>query len=172
MSKSITLRPHLSEKTYGLSESRVYVVEVDKNVNKHSIARAIESQFDVKVVKVNVANMKGKSKRVISLSGKRMVNADGKRPDTKKAYVTLAEGQGLPFFEAIEEEVQKEENIQKQVDKAADKDAKKAAKKAPKKVKAEAESSETPVEQPKARRGWRLPRRKTKAERQAEEENK
>lgn len=177
MSKSITLRPRLSEKTYGLSESRVYVVEVDKDVNKHNVARAIESQFGVSVVKVNIANIKGKSKRIISVSGKRMVNADGKRNDIKKAYVTLAEGQGLPFFEAIEEEVQKEENVQKQVDKAAAKqeakDAKKTAKKAPKSkaVKSEAATPEAPapLAEPKARRGWRLPRRKTKAEREAEE---
>jgi large subunit ribosomal protein L23 len=175
MSKAITLRPRLSEKTYGLSESRVYVVEIDKDINKHTVARAIESQFEVKVVKVNIANVKGKSKRIVSLSGKRMVNAEGKRNDIKKAYVTLAEGYGLPFFEAIEEEEQKEDNVQQQIDKAAAKQAakddKKAAKKAPKakKTTVETEEASAPVaEQPKARRGWRLPRRKTKAEREAE----
>ena len=123
MSKSIILRPRLSEKTYGLSESRVYVVEVPANVNKHTVARAIESQFDVKVAKVNILNVKGKAKRIISISGKRMVNADGRRNDIKKAYVTLKEGYGLPFFEAIEEEEAKEENVQKQIDKAAAKQA-------------------------------------------------
>lgn len=128
MSKSIILRPRLSEKTYGLSESRVYVVEVPTDVNKHTVARAIESQFDVKVAKVNMLNVKGKAKRIISVSGKRMVNADGRRNDIKKAYVTLKEGYGLPFFEAIEEEEAKEENVQKQIDKAAEKQAAKAAK--------------------------------------------
>ena len=179
MSKTITLRPRLSEKTYGLSESRVYVVDIDKDVNKHTVARAIESQFDVKVVKVNVANLKGKSKRIVSISGKRMVNAEGKQNDIKKAYITLAEGQGLPFFEAIEEEEQKEENVQKQVDKAAAKQAAKDDKKAAKKTakvsdtKKKAEDSEpVPEEVKKPRRGWRLPRRKTKAEREAEKENK
>ncbi len=128
MSKSIILRPRLSEKTYGLSESRVYVVEVPANVNKHTVARAIESQFDVKVAKVNILNVKGKAKRIISISGKRMVNADGRRNDIKKAYVTLKEGYGLPFFEAIEEEEAKEENVQKQIDKAAAKQAAKESK--------------------------------------------
>ncbi len=128
MSKSVILRPRLSEKTYGLSESRVYVVEVPTTVNKHTVARAIETQFDVKVAKVNMMNVKGKAKRIISVSGKRMVNADGRRNDIKKAYVTLKEGYGLPFFEAIEEEEQKEENVQKQIDKAADKQAAKDAK--------------------------------------------
>jgi len=128
MSKTITLRPRLSEKTYGLSESRVYVMEVPKDVNKHTVARAVEAQFDVKVTKVNITNITGKAKRIVSISGKRMVNADGKRNDIKKAYVTLAEGYGLPFFEAVEEEEQKEENVQKQVDKAAAKQAAKDAK--------------------------------------------
>jgi large subunit ribosomal protein L23 len=177
MSKAITLRPRLSEKTYGLSESRVYVVEIDKDVNKHTVARAVESQFDVKVVKVNIANIKGKTKRIVSLSGKRMVNADGKRNDIKKAYVTLAEGHGLPFFEAIEEEEQKEDNVQQQIDKAAAKQAakddKKTAKKAPKASKEAKKVDEAaPVveEVKKPRRGWRLPRRKTKAEREAEKD--
>ena len=128
MSKSIILRPRLSEKTYGLSESRVYVVEVPTSVNKHTVARAIEAQFDVKVAKVNIVNVKGKAKRIISVSGKRMVNADGRRNDIKKAYVTLKEGYGLPFFEAIEEEEAKEENVQKQIDKAAEKQAAKETK--------------------------------------------
>lgn len=129
MSKSLILRPRLSEKTYGLSESRVYVVEVPASANKHTVARAIEAQFEVKVAKVNVVNVKGKSKRIISLSGKRMVNADGRRNDIKKAYVTLHKGYGLPFFEAIEEEEQKEEKAQAQIDKAAEKQASKEAKK-------------------------------------------
>ncbi len=63
--KAIALRPRLSEKTYGLSESRVYVVDVPKDVNKHTVARAVEAQFEVKVAKVNIINMKGKSKRVV-----------------------------------------------------------------------------------------------------------
>lgn len=129
MSKSITLRPRLSEKTYGLSDSRVYVVEVPKDVNKHTVARAMEAQFEVKVTKVNIINVKGKAKRTISVTGKRMLNSEGKRSDIKKAYVTLAEGHSLPFFAAVEEEEQKEEKLQKQVDKAVAKQAAKADKK-------------------------------------------
>jgi large subunit ribosomal protein L23 len=145
MSKTITLRPRLSEKTYGLSESRVYVLEVPAGVNKHSVARAVEAQFEVKVVKVNVANIAGKSKRIMSLTGKRVKNGSGSRNDIRKAYVTLAEGHSLPFFAAIEEEEQKEEELQSKVDKAAAKQAEKADKPArrgfrlPKKAKAEAE---------------------------------
>ena len=166
MSKTITLRPHLSEKTYGLSEQRVYVVEVPGGVNKHSVARAVESQFEVKVARVNITNIPGKSKRIISISGKRMQNAEGKRDDTRKAYVTLAEGQSLPFFAAIEEEEQKEQAAQEKFDKAAAKQADKETKKAkpsvakPKASKpavkpvVEAEAPEA-EEAPKHRRGFR-----------------
>lgn len=127
-SKAITLRPRLNEKTYGLAAKRVYVFDVDKSVNKHSIARAVEAQFDVKVVSVNVLNVNGKAKRVISLTGKRMRNAEGRRNDIKKAYVTLAEGQSLPFFSAIEEAEEKEQVVQEKVDKAAAKQAAKDTK--------------------------------------------
>jgi large subunit ribosomal protein L23 len=128
MSNAITLRPRLSEKTYGLSEQRVYVVEVPVDANKHTVARAVEVQFEVKVDKVNIVNVKGKAKRIVSLTGKRQVNANGKRANKKKAYVTLAEGHSLPFFAAIEEEEKQEAATQAQIDKAAAKQAEKAAK--------------------------------------------
>lgn len=164
MSKTIALRPRLNEKTYGLADARVYVFDVNRDVNKHSIARAVEAQFDVKVLSVNTTNIGGKSKRVISLSGKRLKNAEGRRADIKKAYVTLAEGQSLPFFSAIEEEEQKEQAVQEKVDKAAAKEAAKTAKKPTKKA-AKATSDELqPEEQPKARHGWRLPKKMRKPE--------
>ncbi len=144
MSKTITLKPRLSEKTYDLSSSRVYVMEIPKDVNKHSVARAVESQFEVKVTKVNITNITGKAKRTISISGKRMVNSDGKRNDIKKAYVTLAKGYSLPFFEAVEEEEQKEQNVQEKIDKAATKQAAKDAKP--------------------TRRGFRLPKKSKKTD--------
>ena len=132
MSKSLILRPRLSEKTYAQSESRVYVVEVPASINKHDVARAIEAQFDVKVNKVNITNVKGKTKRTMSVTGKRYLNSNVKRSDVKKAYVTLAEGNSLPFFAAIEEEEQKEQATQAQIDKAAAKQADKEAKKSTK----------------------------------------
>jgi large subunit ribosomal protein L23 len=123
MDKSITLLPKLSEKTYALAESKTYVVVVDKRLNRVSIARAVEAQFDVKVENVNTLNLKGKTKRVYNLSGKRARNAVGKRSDVKKAYVTLKEGFSLPFFEAVEEEEVKEQATQEKFDKAATKQA-------------------------------------------------
>lgn len=129
MSKTITLRPRLSEKTYALAEHRVYVVEIPKDVNKHGVARAIESQFDVKVDKVNITNIPGKAKAIISITGKRRKNAEGYRNDIKKAYVTLAKGNSLPFFAAVEEEEQKEAATQEKIDKVAAKQAAKDVKK-------------------------------------------
>jgi large subunit ribosomal protein L23 len=149
MSKTIALRPRLNEKTYGLAASRVYVFDVERGVNKHGIARAVEAQFDVKVLSVNTTNIGGKAKRVISITGKRMKNAEGTRSAIKKAYVTLAEGNSLPFFNAIEEEEQKEQAVQEKVDKAVAKQADKDSKKADK--------------DSKPRRGFRLPK-KSKAE--------
>jgi large subunit ribosomal protein L23 len=123
MSKDLILRPRLSEKTYGLSEGRVYVVDVPGSANKHSVARAVETQFEVKVDRVNIANIKGKPKRVMSITGKRYANTEGRRSGVKKAYVTLAEGNSLPFFAAIEEEEQKEQATQEKIDKAVAKQA-------------------------------------------------
>jgi large subunit ribosomal protein L23 len=128
MSKTTVLLPKLSEKTYALSTKRVFVFVVPKDVNKHTVARAVESQFDVKVSEVNISNVVGKAKRIISISGKRMKNAQGKRNDFKKAYVTLEKGYSLPFFDAIEEAEEKEKSTQEKVDKAAAKQVEKAAK--------------------------------------------
>lgn len=128
MSKTIVLRPYLKEKTYALSQQRVYAFLIDKDINKHSVARAVEAQFDVKVKAVNVTNIDGKAKRTISVTGKRSVNSMGKRNDIKKAYVTLAEGFSLPFFAAIEEAEVQEQATQAKVEKAAAKQADKAAK--------------------------------------------
>jgi len=120
--KNIDLIPRLSEKTYGLSNNRVYIVDVNKSSNKITIKKAIESQFDVVVSKVNIANIGGKAKRNISKNGRRV--SPGKDIDIKKAYVTLAEGSSLPFFNAIEEEEKKSEKIQQEIDKQQDKENK------------------------------------------------
>lgn len=124
MDKTIVLKPRLSEKSYGLSQKHnTYVIDVSGDVNKHSVARAVAAQFDVVVTKVNIANIDGKAARVVSKGGRRV--SKGHRSDVKKAYVTLAEGNKLPFFDAAEEADAKEA---KQAEKAEAK-AKKADKK-------------------------------------------
>ncbi len=117
--KSLNVLPRLSEKGYTLSHDNVYVVDVDSTLNKSDVKRAIESQFAVKVVKINILNAKGKAKRSISKQGRKV--AYGRDVDVKKAYVSLAEGNSLPFFEAIEEEEKKAEEVQAKVAKEIEK---------------------------------------------------
>lgn len=100
MDKTMILKPRLSEKTYGLSQGRVYVFDVPRSANKQSVARAVQSQFEVTVLNVNIANSKGETRRRYAKGGRVVLR--GKESDRKKAYVTLAEGQSLPLFEAVE----------------------------------------------------------------------
>lgn len=116
MSKTMTLRPRLSEKSYGQSQANnTYVLDVPGEATKHTVARAVSLQFEVSVINVNILNLKGKAKRSVSRGGRRVAN--GRQSDTKKAYVTLAEGQSLPFFDAAEE-AEKESKDSKKAAKA------------------------------------------------------
>lgn len=131
MYKSIILKPRMSEKSYALSQTaRTYIFEVPGNANKHTVARAVEAQFDVKVTAVNLTTIPGKAKRTVYKGGRAV---KGRESDAKKAYVTVAEGQSLPIFASIEEEEAKQEATQEKIDKAAAKQAEKEAKKASKK---------------------------------------
>src|SRR5687767_2207754 len=113
MEKTTLLRPRLSEKTFGLANSKtVYVFNVPSEANKRTIAAAVTAQFEVTVLTVNVVNQKGKSKRSVRKGGRAVA---GKRSDSKKAYVTLKEGEKLPFFDTPDDKK----------DKKADKKAKK-----------------------------------------------
>ena len=140
MSTTIVLKPRVSEKAYGLSgkdnKSNVYVFDVDGANNKHSVARAIEAQYDVTVASVNVVNVKGKAKRTVRKGGRPVA---GRTSDVKKAYVTLKAGQSLAIFAAIDEAAEKEakqsETLSKAAEKAAAKEEKKASKAAKKETK-------------------------------------
>lgn len=102
MDKSMTLKPRISEKAYGLSQnSNVYVIQVPNDANKLSVARAISAQFEVTVTSVNIANVKGKAKQTVRKGGRR---SNGKRPDMKKAYVTLKDGDSIAVFAAEEDQ--------------------------------------------------------------------
>ncbi|HEY1835664.1 MAG TPA: 50S ribosomal protein L23 [Candidatus Saccharimonadales bacterium] len=127
MDKTLTLKPRMSEKAYGLSQSQnVYVFDVPKGTNKHSVARAVTAQFEVTVERVNVANVKGKAKRTIRKGGRA---TPGRQSDTRKAYVTLKSGDSLPIFAAVEEAEAKSEKTAELMEKAAEKRAKKESKK-------------------------------------------
>jgi large subunit ribosomal protein L23 len=89
---SIIRRPVITERATELQEKQgKYVFEVIPNANKIDIRRAVESMFDVDVVKVNTSNMHGKLKR--------LGRFQGRRSNWKKAVVTLAQGHNIDFFE-------------------------------------------------------------------------
>jgi large subunit ribosomal protein L23 len=102
MEKLTVLRPRLSEKTFGLATTKtVYVFDVPTGANRQTVAAAVAAQFEVTVLSVNIANVKGKTKRTVRKGGRAIA---GQRSDTKKAYVTLKAGDKLPFFETPEED--------------------------------------------------------------------
>ncbi len=133
MSLTMPLKPRLSEKAYAQSQKRTYVFVVPGDAKKLTVADAVAAQFGVAVDTVNITVLKGKSKRTISQKGRRQLQ--GRTADIKKAYVTVAEGQKLPIFDAIEEEEAKAEATQEKVEKAVAKQAEKEAKKAKKESK-------------------------------------
>lgn len=101
MSKSLALNPRLSEKAYALSEIRnTYIFDVPYEANRHTIARAVEAQYEVSVKSVRIAGVPGKTGRNIRRG---RIVGHSKRSDIRKAYVTLKEGDKLPIFAAVEE---------------------------------------------------------------------
>jgi large subunit ribosomal protein L23 len=89
--RDVILEPVVSEKSYDLIEDfNTYTFLVDRRINKTEIRQAIEAIFDVDVVKVNTMNRRGKVKR----TGWKF----GRRSDTKRALVTLAEGDQIDIF--------------------------------------------------------------------------
>lgn len=136
MTEVIVLKPRVSEKAYGLSgkenKANVYVFDVEGANNKHTVARAIEAQFNVSVTTVNMTNLKGKAKRTVRKGGRPIA---GRTSDVKKAYVTLKLGDSIPIFAAMEAETAKEEKTNEQFAKAAEKAAAKEEKQAAKEAK-------------------------------------
>lgn len=90
--RQVVRRPLVTEKgTLAKEANNQLLFEVDRRSNKVEIRQAVEQVFKVKVLKVRTVNCGGKKKRLGRILGK--------RSDWKKAYVTLAEGQSVEFFE-------------------------------------------------------------------------
>lgn len=121
---SIVLRPRMSEKTYSISKNGVFVFNVDGSLNKHQVAEAVAKDFSVEVKSVRIVIQKGKAKR--TYRNKKFES--GVRSDVKKAYVTLAKGQSIPIFAAVEEAEAEEAKATEKAEKKAKK-AKKAEEK-------------------------------------------
>ena len=93
----IIRRPIITEKTNYLSSLNQYVFEVDYKSTKTTIKEAIETIFDVKVVKINVMVVPAKQSK--SMQNRRLRTRTNAY---KKAIVTLAEGERIPIFEGVE----------------------------------------------------------------------
>ena len=92
----IIIRPVLTEKSYDDMAERKYTFEVAVAANKTEVKKAVEEIFGVKVDAVNTMRIQGKMKR----QGRTM----GRRPERKKAIVTLKEdSKGIEFFEGMEQ---------------------------------------------------------------------
>ncbi len=89
----IILGPHVSEKTSQLADSSNQIAfKVARDATKPEIKQAVEKLFDVTVEAVNVAVVKGKSKRFGAVRGR--------RKDWKKAYVRLSPSDDIEFIGA------------------------------------------------------------------------
>ena len=88
--RDVIIAPVVSEKSYGLMDEGKYTFVVHPSSNKTEIKKAVEEIFGVKVRNVNTMVRKGKSKRF----GLTM----GQRKNTKRAIVTLADGEEIDIF--------------------------------------------------------------------------
>ena len=89
----ILRRPIITEKSTDMQERGRYTFEVPPTATKHQIKRAVEEAFEIKVVKVNTMNMRGKRKRYgPNLTSQR---------SWKKAVVELAPGESITIFEGV-----------------------------------------------------------------------
>ena len=88
--RDVILAPVVSEKSYSLLDNGRYTFVVHPSANKTEIKEAVQSIFGVKVANVNTLNRKGKRKR--------FGMTYGQRKDTKRAIVTLVEGEEIDIF--------------------------------------------------------------------------
>jgi large subunit ribosomal protein L23 len=89
--RDVIIRPVVSEKSYAGLELNTYTFLVDRRANKTEIKEAIQKIWNVQVASVRTLNRRGKVKR------RRFTK--GKRPDEKRAIVTLVEGDKIEIFE-------------------------------------------------------------------------
>lgn len=88
--RDILIAPVISEKAYGLLDENKYTFLVSPGANKTQIKIAVEQVFGVKVIAVNTMNREGK--RIRTRAG------FGRRNDTKRAIVSLAQGDRIDIF--------------------------------------------------------------------------
>ncbi len=88
--RDVLVAPVVSEKSYGLLDQNKYTFVVRPDANKTEIKIAVEEIFGVKVTAVNTINRVGKRRRTRA--------GWGQRVDTKRAVVSVADGQRIDIF--------------------------------------------------------------------------
>jgi large subunit ribosomal protein L23 len=88
--RDVLIAPVVSEKSYGLLDNNKYTFLVRPDANKTEIKIAVEKVFNVKVTSVNTLNRPGTARRT--------ARGIGRRKDTKRAVVSLAEGHRIDIF--------------------------------------------------------------------------
>ncbi|HLT72291.1 MAG TPA: 50S ribosomal protein L23 [Cyclobacteriaceae bacterium] len=94
---SVLKQPLVTEKVSALNEKGRYGFIVDLDANKVEIKKAVEKQYGVNVKSVNTLNVMGKLKVRYTKTGIQ----GGRRPNYKKAIVTLAEGEVIDFYSNV-----------------------------------------------------------------------
>lgn len=89
----VLVKPTITEKSTILQETGKYTFEIAPRANKVQVKEAVEKNFGVEVLDVNISKLRGKRKRY----GPRQV----KQPDTKKAVVTLKPGNRINLIEGL-----------------------------------------------------------------------
>lgn len=97
---NILITPRTTEKAYGQTARNIYVFNVPLSANKQQIAEAVAEQYGVSVKNVSTTVQSGKAVRFSR--GKNRYPGTTTRKDSKKAYVTLAEGSSIQVFEQPE----------------------------------------------------------------------
>ncbi len=119
--------PILTEYSYGQVKDRVYMVKVQaeaEKISKISVKTALENQYNVNIESIRISVRKGKAMRYSR--GRHAYPGTTFRRDQKIAYVTVKEGQRLPFFDEYEKAVAEADAENQKADKKADKKAPKA----------------------------------------------
>jgi large subunit ribosomal protein L23 len=91
--RDIIVRPVVTEKSMDLMADNKYTFIVDKRSNKTEIRNAVQQIFKVSVVSVSTMNTHGHTRR--------QGRTEGRKPDLKKAIVTLKPGQKIALFEGM-----------------------------------------------------------------------
>ena len=89
---SVLLRPHITEKAFGLSQRNVYTFAVSPTANKYQVAKAVKDLYNVTPEKVNVTQKQPRKERSL------LRNRTSHKPGLKKAYVYLKEGDTINFM--------------------------------------------------------------------------